>query len=347
MESLETFRLFLLGDLGQQPSTVETNLTLIKKILRDADPLRVDSVKPVITQLILLGREKDYIAQHIAVIRHWGECFHISDLATYPYPKLKRRNKYVRATMSDEEILAFLNLPNPFKEGSVYWKRYEMWNVFWWIGAFHGDRPGERVKLRKIPTKEEPSYIDFGRDLIIFEGKVGVRKVPLSFVVRNKAKWYMENILEGDYLFPPLHKSNLPYMKGESWQEDFTKRIRRLEEQFPGISQRPNLEPYSLRHSAPTRWNDENWSIRKIQEALGHKKLDTTQKYLHVSEKAVAEMINNDRLTLQFKKGIDIVRFYFELMQKAEKEYKGKVFIDIRKQSKDGKKLMVLLEAID
>jgi hypothetical protein len=58
-------------------------------------------------------------------------------------------------------------------------------------------------------------------------------------------------------------------------------------------------------------------------------------------------MIDNDRLALPFKKGIEIVSMYKDMFNNDEKKYKGKVFFDIKKKSKDGKKILILIEAID
>ncbi|MGH7203919.1 MAG: tyrosine-type recombinase/integrase [Candidatus Levyibacteriota bacterium] len=107
-----------------------------------------------------------------------------------------------------------------------------------------------------------------------------------------------------------------------------------------------NLRPYSLRHTAGTRWAEENWGLPKIQKALGQRKLDTTQKYLHMSQKGVKEMIDNDRLAMPYRKGVEIVKHYYEQLLKEEERYSKKVMLNIKK-SKNYRKIVVTIEAID
>ncbi len=349
---LDSLRTFLLRDKGLQPTTVNFNLKLMKRILNECEPLNYETFNKLIIDLIDRSRSRDYINQHIVVIHYWGEIHNIQEFKDYPLYKGRVRERlgedeYVRATMADEEVEAFLSLPNPWPEGGFYWRRFEMWTCFWYICAYHGCRMGEAAALRKRPTKEEPGHVDFGRNLIVFFGKTGAREVPLSFVAREKLLPYVEN-LEGEYLFPSIQKNATKPIVGDvGWGEDFRKRLKKVDAQFPGISSRLNLEPYSLRHSFGTRQVDEDWALSKIQKAMGHRRLDTTAKYIHMSLKAVADMIDNDRLALPHKKGVDIIRVFIDYFYKAEKRYKNKVFINVNKVSKDGRKIIIEIEATD
>jgi Phage integrase family len=54
----------------------------------------------------------------------------------------------------------------------------------------------------------------------------------------------------------------------------------RLEEKRAGIS---GMHPHVLRHSCATHCLNHGMDIRFVQELLGHKNLQATQKYLHVA----------------------------------------------------------------
>jgi len=348
---LDSLKVFLQRDKGLQPATVNFNLKLMRRILKDCIPFNHDTFSKLVLDLIDRGRDRSYINQHIVVIHYWGQIHNIPEFKDYPFYKGKVRERlgedeYVRTTMADEEVEAFLALPNPWSKGGLYWRRFEMWTVFWYICAYHGCRMGEAAALRKLPTKQEPGHVDFGRNLIVFFGKTGAREVPLSFVAREKLLDYVNNLVDGDYLFPSIRKSAKPYVGDVAWGGDFRKRIRRLNGQFSGIKDRLNLEPYSLRHSFGTRQADENWALPKIQKAMGHRKLDTTAKYIHMSLKAVADMIDNDRLALPHKSGADINQHFLDFFREAEKRYRRKVLINITK-SRGGKKIVIKSEAID
>ncbi len=340
MDKLEQLRLFLLRDKALQPTTVQFNLKLMRRILKDVDPLILTNFSKFITDLIDKRRDASYINQYIVVLHYWGEFFAIPEFTAYPFYKGRDRDDFIRAIMADEEVEAFVSIPNPYPKGGLYWRRFEMWTVFWLINAYHGFRMGETVKMRKRDA-------DFGRNVFIVSGKTGNRIVPMSFVVRDKVRNYIDNVMVGDYLFPPIHNTGFPYMRDMSWQEDFKKRVKKLAPVHPSMASRENLQPYSLRHSFGTRQADEDVSIFKIQKAMGHRRLDTTAKYIHMSLKSVQEMIDNDRLALPHKRGVDIIQTFLDYFYKAEKRYRQKVYINIQKRSKDGRKVRIDIEAID
>lgn len=306
---------------------------MVKRIRRVCVPLRKKTVDEFITSLIDERKKSSYINKYIIVIRYWGECFHIPSLANYPYCKLRQHNDFVREIFTDKEIEAFLALPNPCKKKSVYWKRYKMWTLFWYINAYQGFRPGETIKFTR-------ASIDLGRNVFLVHGKTGMRVVPISFILRKKLKDYLAT-LEGEQLFPPLHHRHLSYMTQTSWEADFAKRIARL-----GIK-RPHLDPYSFRHSFGTRMAEEDYSLFKIQQAMGHRKVETTQKYMHMSLKGVEQMIDGDRLALSYKSGSELIKRLLGTLREFEQQYPDKLIIDTLKKQPDGRRVSFTIKAID
>lgn len=348
MDVLETFRLYLSRDQGLEPGTVGLNYKLMRRLVRQASPLSASSLDAFIGMLIEQKRKTKYINQYINAAHYWGKAFNLPDIENYPYYEPKRRyeNEYIAAVMADDEVEAFLSLPNPWPENSPYWKRYEMWTCFWQICAYHGPRMQEVAAMRRNPTQDQQSCVDFGANTVIFDGKTGPRKVPLSFVIRDHLRWYVDHLVEGEYLFPAKHpNTKKPYVGDTGWGDDFWKRISRIDGQFPGLSHRMNLKPYSLRHSAGTRWAEENWSLKKIQQALGHKRLATTEKYLHMSMKGIAEMIDNDRIALPHKHSLDIVQWLIDGLYTAGKRFRDRVLIDIRHVDQESREYVIRIKA--
>ena len=64
------------------------------------------------------------------------------------------------------------------------------------------------------------------------------------------------------------------------------------------------MTPHALRHSFASHLLDAGIDIRKIQVLLGHEKLETTARYLHVATGAISAVASPlDRLSQPKRKG--------------------------------------------
>lgn len=53
-----------------------------------------------------------------------------------------------------------------------------------------------------------------------------------------------------------------------------------------------DVHPHRLRHSAATMWiNERKISLREVQEMLGHSRISTTERYLHVNPKDLVQKL--------------------------------------------------------
>lgn len=320
MEREEQFRLFLKRYKAQKESTREMQILLSRGMVSSIGEFTKENIDNYIFSLIDRKLQKSTIQQRITLIRFWGKCFNLKKAEHYKYEGKIRQKQYDRAVMSDDEVRAFLDLSNPFKFGCVYWRRYEMWTIFWYITAYHASRPGETVMLRKFPKDDEGerAYPDFGLNTITFDQKTGIRKVPMSPIVRDRLQEYISK-LGGEWLFPPLHESKLPYMGCESWGNDFDNRLKRIEDRFPNITKRANIDPYSVRTSGATRWARRGINMKTIQKLMGHKKITTTEKYVQMVMEDEREALEIDPLGEEFftpEKCIIIARDENEKLEK-------------------------------
>lgn len=339
MEKLDKFKYFLLTEKGQRESTNRTSIKIMRKMLLECLPFNKITFEKFIFSLLERKAAVSYIKQHIGLARQWGECFDVQELKDFPYPKIKYNRPFLKATFSDDEIQAFLSLPNPFtitqKRKGTFRKRYDMWILFYTIQAYTGMRTIEISGL-KIDD------VDFGRNVFILEvTKTGVpRLVPIPSIVKDKLKDYIV-ALEQEYLFPPFHSSSkdkgVLHVGQSDWNGFFKKQIKRL-----GIK-RKNLTPYSFRHTYGTRMAEEDVNIFKIKELMGHSRIETTQKYIHIGLKSLQKIQENDRLLEMSKNGKEMLRDIQQKQRELEEKYKKSIYAIIE-MSENGRELNVLFK---
>lgn len=317
-EDMENFRFFLLKK-GLEESTVRLHIKLTRRVLAQIETLTKKAVDDFVDQLLNLGRNIRYINQYLVAIRHYTLYKDNPVHSEIMLLKERRNNRYMPSIMSDEEINAFLNVTNPYPVGGIFWRKWESWTLFWMICAYHGPRMGEVAKLKKE---------DIEGDTLVFNEKTGVRRVPISFVVRERLMSHLSQ--SGDYLFPPIRKSKQPHITEMAWQYDFKRRLK-----LAGLAHRKTLVPYCLRHSFATRMVDQDVSIAKIQLALGQKQLSTTEKYIHLSIKSVEKIIDSDRLSESYRTGIDIIQIFKETLNEMSKKFAHSVRVNFV-ESDDG-----------
>lgn len=328
MLRLEEFRLYLIRE-GNKDSSIRETVKIISRLHQENPDFSLSGFNSFIVKLKEEGRINSYINHFIIAIRHWGKCFNIPELAEMK--RIKGNNSsFEKATMSDEEIEEFLALPFIGKSGiynhnkQLYRKRYDMWTIFFKILSYSGARPMEIFKMKV-------QDVDFGANVFRVDGKTGKRIVPISFVIRNDVEKYVK-ALETEELFSMYQTEK---KEGAPWRYAFGERIKRMN------IKRDNLSVYSLRHSFITRLISQDLSLFKIQKIVGHKRIETTQKYVHVSEKVLQETVEADPLAKRFKSGADILFEFLEKIQELEKNYRDKIVSSIDR-SIDGKMTIVL-----
>jgi site-specific recombinase XerD len=121
---------------------------------------------------------------------------------------------------------------------------------------------GKGNKDRHVPV--EPWIID----------AIGQWKVVRETIVKKYTK-------SEPYLFLTL--------KGTQVIAHYMREMIRREAEHAGIAER--VTPHMLRHSYATELLDENFTIREVQDLLGHADISTTMIYTHVSMARMAEKV--------------------------------------------------------
>jgi integrase len=281
MEDLEEFNLYLIKR-NLKTSTRRLYLRNIKIIKKNVKCFTKQALQEYFIGLKEKERKSTYINRLIDIIRLWGFCF--GDDFSFPhFPE----EVFVKATLSDEEVESFLNLPPVEIEQWNRWRtarikrcptrrNYEKWTCFFSIMAFTGMRPGEVASL----TVDD---IDWGRGVFILdETKTNdFRYVPIPPNIAETIRKHITTLKDKE-LFPGVDNVD--------WHYNFKMRIKRL-----GIV-RKNLSPYSLRHSFITRLLEEDVNLFKVQKIVGHRQIDTTAQYTHMTTRDTIEAVKKHPL---------------------------------------------------
>lgn len=301
----------------------------INNIENQTGKLDTDSFTSFITAKKARGASNSYLNSLIFGARTYTH--YLKDIgAKYPGDifniKLFKKQVAEKATMSDEEIEAFLSLPAPVvtrysKFGKKFTyshdeKHYYNWTIFFTIMAYSGMRCGEVAAL----TTDD---IDWGINCFVLKDtKTGIpRKVPIAPNIKRPLKRYT-TLLDGKYLFPSRRGGvNDNYKKvvdDVDWHYNFKTRIQRL-----GIKRR-NLTPYSLRHSFITNLLSEDANLFQVAEIAGHKDIRTTQHYYHLNTKHLQRAIIKHSLIKKHTDPKDILRGVKELIDSFDLENNDK-----------------------
>lgn len=276
---------------NRRKTTINKHLNCLKFLERHKHAINYPYLEKFLTGLKEKNFSHSYINNFVCCLRLYGQFKGIEELLKLrQYPKKYR----AKATFSDEEIESFLSLGRRKNQPHFYFPKYK---VFWHLVAFTGARPGEIAKLQK-------KHIDWGRGVLVFEETK--TNVPGVVPIPPNCKILLKEYIDGlttDWLFPSAkggaHYSagDLPVIDNVDWHYDFKKRLA----QMGGIN-RPNLTPYSFRHSMATRLLEENVSLFHVKKLMRHSQLKTTEVYSHLTTKDIIEAVQHHPL---IRKGSD------------------------------------------
>lgn len=300
----QDFYNYLLLDREVRKSTAVYNVQKLNVLLRQIDVLSKENLESAFVKLKSEGKNNNYLNTLRDVARIYCDYLKSKgekvDESIYSIKKLKEVAA-IRATMSDSEIEAFLNLPAPTsrvhnQHTKQLWdcqtskRGYDIWTLFFSIMAYTGMRPQEVALLT-------PDLVDFGRRVFIVTEQNSKthteRYVPIPPNILEKVENHVR-AMKGEYLFPSRNGGTSRFGKAvvnnTQWGYNFHERCKRL-----GIK-RKGLVPYSLRHSLITRLLEEDVNIFKVQKIVGHRRIETTAGYTHLTTKDIQQAITKHPL---------------------------------------------------
>lgn len=268
----EDFRIYLLNH-DRAKRTIFRHLYNLKRLREATENLEIPLIDKFFADLKAKGDKNSTINLFIETLRCYAAFAERQDILDYFH--YRKMEPYERGTLSEDEVEAFLSLPCP-KRGHP--KSWNLYTTYFKVLFLTGLRPTEGASL-------EIDDIDFGLEVIhIKHGKTeeSVGKVPLPDILAPELQKYIQG-LDGVKLFPSIRHGN----QGEDGILDigaaathFGRRCKML-----GI-RRANLSSHSARHTYGTLLAGEDVNLFTIKNLMRHKKITTTERYLHDSDKA-------------------------------------------------------------
>lgn len=290
-QDISGFSNFLLTQ-GRKQTTVYRHVNCLKILASNVSTFSGENISGYLLSLKLGNKRHSYLNHFID-----SACLYCR-FKGWDEPRCKRYpdQPFQKATLSDSEIEDFLALTCPIvqsrhRNGKVFTRRsdpvgWDRKTLFWKICAFTGMRMGETAHLTI-------DSIDFGRGVFVLSDTKtnDPRLVPIPPNIETDIKTHLAG-LRGQYLFPSPrggnHNGTGAVMDSVDWHYDFHNRIKRL-----GI-RRTNLTPYSLRHSLITRLLEEDVNLFKVQKLVGHRRIDTTVQYTHLTTRDIKDALRKD-----------------------------------------------------
>ena len=198
---------------------------------------------------------------YLKALKNYGKYTRLQALVSL---KLLPRNSSPRQSLSLTELTRFLAVRTPHKR-----IRDANYGLFFRIMALTGARPGEIARLREKNVSRAEGC------LYLVDTKThDTRKVPLPSDILYQIK--------GDPPFP---------VSPQGWFLAFHYRLKKA-----GIL-RPNLTPYSLRHTAITLLLQQpNSNLFDVQNLVGHKSASTTAIYYHSCLERIKRVVQSHPL---------------------------------------------------
>lgn len=249
-----------MGLMNLSESTVGCYSSIAKQFLYGLDKDPMDATREELELFVFKKNASRSKEQALAVLKHLYRNIFIQPQKVDGMP-LPKREEYLPTILTAQEVSFILGHPLNIKHRAVLTLIYSC-----------ALRISEAINLKFKDINSAEGYI------VIKQGKGKKdRMVPIPEDTINILRDYCREWkphLTGDYLFQGQTKGEK--YSTRSIQVKFTNAVL-------GSGIEKHVTVHSLRHSRATHWLDNGVDIRKIQVALGHKKVTTTEIYTHVS----------------------------------------------------------------
>jgi len=258
------FERYLLVERGMAKTTARMRSTIVRKCLRDWGTLNptIEQVRMLKEDMLIQGYVKDYVANVVVALRHYGE-YMGEDLAVKPPAQEKKK---VPRFLSEEEVQSILFVIDSTRDQALFS-----------VLAYTGLRCQELCNLKR-------HEMDFEKKTVTVQHGKGGRsdEVPIGGPALEATARYLRTGVPNEaspYLFHAPDGTALS-----------TNRVRVLTRKYArqaGI--RKSVSPHMFRHALATNLLSKGCPLPFVQRQLRHSRIETTMRYLHLSDKALRD----------------------------------------------------------
>jgi integrase/recombinase XerD len=249
------------------PNTIEAYVTgvacLARHFKRSPDQLGPDDIRAFQLELIRQGASWSRFNQIVCALRLFYSVT-LGRAQQLPYIPYGKRPKTLPTILSPEEVVRFLDAARPGRDRVLFQTTYAC-----------GLRLGEIVHL-------QVGDIDSSRMVVVVRQGKGRkdRLVPLSMQLLDVLRGYWREYRPRHWLFVGAD-SDQPVCRN-TVQRACQKVVRRA-----GFTKRVSI--HTLRHCFATHLLEAGVDLRSLQTMMGHTSLQTTARYLHVSNRHLTQ----------------------------------------------------------
>ena len=233
-----------------------------------------NNINEFISKLFNSGLKSSSINRKISSIKHFYLFLSKKKIIKYsPADEIEtpKQEKYLPASMSEDEVERLLSSPNP---NQIIERRDKaMIEILYATGM----RISELVNLKLTD-------IDFNRSVLKVFGKGSKeRLVPYGEKAAEALDIYLRDRKKSDSKNVFLSNRGSQITRGAFWQ--------RIKIYIKRENLKSSISPHTLRHAFATHLLNRGADLRSVQILLGHSDLSTTQIYTHIAKQRLGEIL--------------------------------------------------------
>jgi integrase/recombinase XerD len=260
----KVFETHLITERGVARTTARMRALLVRKVLRQARTLipTKEQVQAAKETHLMEGYHRGYVVNICIALANYGEYLGI-DLKVKPP---SQENRKVPRFMTEQEVQAFLFCIDSVRDRALFT-----------VLAYTGLRCAELCSLRREDVAFE------SKGVTVQNGKGGKSmEVPISQTALTVLSAYLRSGTREDKSEWLFHGPNGVKLS--------TNRIRVLARKYGrqgGVSK--PVSPHMFRHALATNLLSKGCPLPFVQRQLRHSRIETTMRYLHLSDKALRD----------------------------------------------------------